>query len=112
MKRLKLIVMAVVALGASASAWTQDIITRPAKPIAQLEAQAAREPNDARLLHQLGAAYFYQARDGERAVLEKAIANLERSLTLTPGDAAAQRLLGIAYLTKVGNLPRQTPPQD
>jgi tetratricopeptide (TPR) repeat protein len=112
MRRLKLAVMAVLTFGASVSAWTQDSVPKPTKPIAQLEAQAASEPNNPRLLHQLGAAYFYQARDGDRPMVDKAIANLERSIALAPEDVAARRSLGVAYLTKLAYLPRQSPPQE
>ena len=66
MRKLKLVVMAVLAFGASVSAWTQDVVPKPTKPTAQLEAQAASEPNNPSLLRQLGVAYFYQARGGDR----------------------------------------------
>src|SRR5437588_1700551 len=100
MKSIKLVVLALIALAAGASAWTQDGIPRPEKPVAQLEAQTARDPNNPRLLQQIGTAYFYQARDGNVAILAKAIAALERSVALAPDDAASQRTLGVAYLMK------------
>src|SRR2546421_12938068 len=112
MRRLKLSVVIMVALGASAGAWAQETVPRPTRPVAEMEAQAAREPNNQRLLLQLGAAYFYQARAGEAPALEKAIASLERSVTLSPEDLTARRSLGLVYLMKVGVLPRQTPPQE
>jgi len=112
MRKIKLTFIAVIALAAGAAAFTQDSIPRPAKSVQQLEAQAAGEPGNPSLLHQLGAAYFYQARAGEVAALDKAIANLERSVSLAPGDVAAKRSLGLAYLTRVAYLSRRTPPQE
>ena len=113
MKSIKLVVLALIALAAGASAWTQDGIPRPEKPVAQLEAQTARDPNNPRLLQQIGTAYFYQARDGNVAILAKAITALERSVALAPDDAASQRTLGVAYLMKVGVLSQsQSSPQE
>ena len=109
MKSIKLVVLALIALAAVASAWTQDGIPRPVESVAQLETQAARDPKNPHLLQQLGTAYFYQARDGDVPVLEKAITTLERSIALAPDDAASQRVLGVAYLTKVGFLSHEEP---
>jgi len=104
MKKIKLTMIALVAMVISVSAWTRQQTAEQDGRTKQLEEQTARQPNNAQLFQRLGQSYFYQARNGNAQALEKAIAAFERAAALAPADAAQARWLGVSYFLKAAFL--------
>lgn len=108
MKSVKLIVIVATLLAAAHVCRPQVRAQFQNVSIKDLEAQAAREPQNAGLQQKLGWAYFYEARQGDREKLEKAIQTFEKSLALAPAGTGANRGLGLSYFLKTAFLARES----
>lgn len=106
MKKVKLAAIALMALSVGVCSWAPEALSWQDGKIKQLEEQLAREPDNPKLLQQLGWAYFYQGRQGDIQAVDKAIAAFERCVALTPDDVSVARNLGLAYFLKVATLSR------
>jgi hypothetical protein len=106
MKKIKLAIIAVAALTLSATVWAGQQAPQKEDKAGKLEAELARDPNNLKLIQQLGWTYFYQARKGDGLALDKAIAAFERGATLAPQDSEFAAALGISNFMKISFLAR------
>ncbi len=107
MRIIKLITVFTIIFTATISCWLRADAQEQTSSPPQIEAKLATDPNNAKLQQQLAWAYFYQARDGNAAALNKAIPAFERSAELAPNDLNTGRGLGLAYFMKVASLDRK-----
>ena len=106
MRIIKLITVFTIIFAATISCWLRaDAQEQSSSPL-QIEAKIANDPKNATLQQQLAWAYFYEAREGNAASLDKAIQAFERSAELAPGDLSTGRGLGMAYFLKTAFMVR------
>lgn len=106
MKIIKLIAVFTIIFGATISYWLNVEAQEQSSSPQQIEAKLAGDPKNAKLQQQLGWAYFYEAREGNAASLDKAIQAFERSAELDPDDLRTGRGLGLAYFLKTAFMAR------
>lgn len=106
MKKIKLMIIALVALTLSATVWAGQEATRPEEKTKQIEAELARDPDNLKLIRRAGWTYFYQARQGNGVALDKAIQAFERGAALAPKDSEFAAALGISNFMKIAFLAR------
>lgn len=107
MKTIKLIVLALLLTGTGLVFLAQSA---PDDRIKELEAQVAREPKNAKLIQQLGWAYFVQGREGNPEAIEKAITTFERGISVAPDNREMVRTLGLAYFVRVAYMAKAKAP--
>ena len=112
MRKIKLAIIAVLALTLSATVWAGQEASQKEDKTGQLEAELARDPNNLKLIQGLGWAYFYRARKGDGAALDKAIAAFERGAALAPQDSGFAAALGISNFMKISFLARSRAKYD
>jgi hypothetical protein len=103
MKKIKLAIIALVAITLSATVWAGQEASQKEDKTRQLEAELARDPNNLKLIQRLGWTYFYQARKGDGRALDKAIAAFERGAALAPQDSEFPAALGISNFIRRWN---------
>jgi tetratricopeptide (TPR) repeat protein len=110
MRIIKLIAVFTTILVATIFCWRHADAQEQTSSPQQIEAKLATDPKNAKLQQQLGWAYFYEAREGNAASLDKAIQAFERSAELAPNDLSTGRGLGMAYFLKTAFLARGKAP--
>ena len=106
MKKIKLMIITLVALTLTATVWAGQETTRPEEKTKQIEAELARDPDNLKLISRAGWTYFYQARQGNGEALDKAIQAFERGAALAPKDSEFAAALGISNFMKIAFLAR------
>ncbi|HEX5736161.1 MAG TPA: hypothetical protein VF131_25255 [Blastocatellia bacterium] len=106
MKKVKLMIISLVALTLSATVWAGQQSSQPEDKTKQIEAELARDPDNLKLIRRAGWTYFYQARQGDGVALDKAIQTFERGAALAPKDSEFAAALGISNFMKIAYLAR------
>ncbi|HJQ71369.1 MAG TPA: hypothetical protein VKA70_20490 [Blastocatellia bacterium] len=112
MKKIKLMIIALVALTLTATVWAGQGETRPDDKSKEIETELARDPNNLKLIRRAGWTYFYQARQGDAQALDKAIQTFERGAALAPMDSEFASALGISNFMKIAFLARSQAGRD